>query len=522
MKIRLTEGQLRKFLDEALGDEIPPYMRDIIQKRYKDSEKYLKMDIPKHTDIIPNVRIEVDDENIRKNTISKLVNHFSENIVEQFKKSAIYNELKKNIDLSNLIIDSIGLDPIDSWGGNAAEEIKKLSWLYSKEFRLPAGKTNSHLTPTFSNNKSGIASLLKIAKKSFPRLQDLNVESLINDKHFVGLRDPIINYQTNIREITDAKLYLYISDKPDDKLRMSISLFYDSCQNIYKGDDAGTEYNKKLLSNVFDENSKVAYLMFQSPFRDKKGNVHPFSSVARTILRVNDKGGVMFDAVYPPEMKTTFHNIIEEKTGLKNVGQKGDVYHYKSVGLPMPYMDTYSIKSISNDNNNSIENPRMGILVAAMGFDPADVTMRSDIDFFVNDEVWRVYTYDEAIEITRDNLRNDFDSIYSDSNLIELINNDVIPKDSIIDTLEIFEDDLDESGYDFDEYIEEVYGLKTLEDLSKYLRYLKYNPYQWYYNNVDFDQFIEYIGYHNSMEISLPSYDSIIHEYRNHIIIRWE
>ena len=77
---------------------------------------------------------------------------------------------------------------------------------------------------------------LKIVKKVFgdvelnynwstKPLKNINVDEIINDKRFVGLRDPIINYQVNLKKIQDTKLYLYITDKPDDKLRLSISKY---------------------------------------------------------------------------------------------------------------------------------------------------------------------------------------------------------------------------------------------------------------------------------------------------------
>jgi len=53
MRIQLTNDQYRN-LQEALGDEIPDYMKDIIQKRYKGD--YLGKDVPQHTDKIPNVK----------------------------------------------------------------------------------------------------------------------------------------------------------------------------------------------------------------------------------------------------------------------------------------------------------------------------------------------------------------------------------------------------------------------------------------------------------------------------------
>lgn len=540
MRIKLTEDQTRRFLNEVLGDEIPQNMRDIIQKRYKRSDKYLKMDIPKHTDVIPNVKIEFDDEKTKKDTVDELRKNFAINIVEQFHQSKIYKMLLENATISYLIYKSIDLYPVNpttdrqipNTEKDAIDRIKRLTWLYSKNFRLPVGTGNDILDIKFSNNKSGIGTFLKIVQKIFS--DDLNrqtskngqkndnnfdVNELLNDKHFVGLRDPIVNYQTNIREVVDAKLYLYISDKPDDKLRMSISSFYDSCQNIYKGDDAGTQYNSKLLSNVFDENSKIAYIMFDSQFRDKKGNIHPFTPIARTILRVNNKGGVMFDAVYPREMENTLYSVIEEKTGLKNVGQKGDVYHYKGIGLPSPYMDKYKLRNVGE--RGEIENERLDILLTLTDVDPKDIEIISDTNFRLGEEEWVVYTHDEAIEHARDYYSDSFNELFSDMEFMTVIDYKLINKESIMSILQIDEDNLEEEGWELDEYINNAIGINTVSDFNEILKRQINSTWSWYQNNIIIENLFYYLGgEHEAIESSIGSYDGNLEEVGDYLVAR--
>lgn len=518
MKIKLLESQVKKIVDEALGDEIPSYMRDIIKKRYKNPDKYLKMDVPKHTDKIPNVMVKVEDENITNKTISELVQYFSENIITQFKGSEMFKVLTKNTDLSNLIFESIGFNPVDT-SGDTSRQIKRLSFLYSKDFRLPVGKDNSLSDVKFSNNKSSIGNLLKVSSKIFPELNNLNVESMINDKHFVGLRDPIINYQMNLKKITDASLYLYITDKADDKLRMSISLFYDSCQNLYSGGDFGTQYNKKLLSNVFDENSKVAYLMFDSPFRDKNGNMHPYSSIARTIIRVNKEGGIMFDRVYPGDMEEIFYSIIEDKTGLKNVGKPGDVYHYKGVGLPSPYMDRYKLKNTGE--NSYEENGRVMALMDVTSFDPKELDQITDTEFKIGNETWEVLTNDEAIERTRDDLRENFYDMLYGTKMREILDYGILPKQPIIDIFDIDEDEIESEGWVLDEYLENVYGIETLSDFNKSLKNQTSRSWAWYTDNLDIESLINYFGGEfSAIEWALARYDGTLHESGKYYVVR--
>jgi hypothetical protein len=518
MKIKITESQINKLIDEALGDDLPPYMRDIIQKRYKNAEKYLSMDVPTHTDKIPNVKVEVEDQNITNKTISELVQYFSENILKQFSQSEMFKMINKNSYLSKIITDSIGFNPVDT-SGDTSKQIKRLSFLYSKDFRLPVGKDNQISNPTFSNNKSSIGNFLKISSKVFPELNNLNVESMINDKHFVGLRDPIINYQMNLKKVTDATLYLYITDKPNDKLRMSISHFYDSCQNLYTGGDLGTQYNKKLLSNVFDENSKVAYLMFDSPFRDKNGNMHPYSSIARTIIRVNNEGGIMFDRVYPGDMEEIFYSIIEDKTGLKNVGKPDDFYHYKGIGLPSPYMDRYRLKNVGEKNNE--ETGRIAALMDVTDFDPKDLKVVNEILFEFDGETWSVLTYDEAIEKTRDYFRDSWYDIFFENKFREVIDYGFLPKQPIIDILDIDEDEMESEGWELDEYLENVYGIETLSDFNKILKNQTSRSWAWFIDNLDIDSIFRHFGgEYESMVYALGYYDNTIHESGKYYVYR--
>jgi len=70
MRIQLTNSQYRN-LQEALGDDIPDYMKDIVQKRY--GADYLSKDVPQHTDKIPNVKMEVKNDEIVEYASNQLV-----------------------------------------------------------------------------------------------------------------------------------------------------------------------------------------------------------------------------------------------------------------------------------------------------------------------------------------------------------------------------------------------------------------------------------------------------------------
>ena len=532
MRIQLTNDQYRN-LQEALGDEIPDYMKDIIQKRYKGD--YLGKDVPQHTDKIPNVKVQVTNEEVVKFASDQLIKSFTNKLEEQMQNSEIWKQYTSNpfgysffhgplkiiMDKS---IPNLGL--LTSM--QRAPLYRIFTYFYSKEFRLPDSRLNDDSTlrtprekhesqfhaesVKWSNNKTGISSFLTTIKRVFPETFGyLDVENITRDKHFVGLREPIINYQENVKKIGQYPLYLYITDKPDDKLRMSISQFYDSCQNIYTGGEQGTEWNKKLLSNVFDPNSKVAYLIYDKPYKDTKGNEHPITSIARCILRVNKKGGVMFDKVYPGNLENIFYNIITESTGIENVGKPDDTYDYENVvGLPAPYMDRYKLKTSGGSSDDKIN-----ALSAALRVEVNRITSIDDDTFIVKgrvknnymrfqSETWKVITFSEGIEKASDLIRDNFLDMYRDYDIDEVIGLVGIPGNIIdgFDFLEVL--DMEKEYYDYvdkkynegkqtnvNEFLREVHNIETVKDMNKILMDNRVNPTQWFSGNVNIEEIID-------------------------------
>jgi hypothetical protein len=546
MKISLTESQIRA-LSEVLRDDLPTYMRDIVSKRYKNSDEYLDMDVPKHTDKIPNVKVEVTNKELTNRINNDLVNHFTQNIIKQFQNTGFYNIRHSAPDifdeLFDLIKKSLGVNvrlrhldnedtPVEK---TDADYVKSIAWLYTKEFKLPTPESTDINNPIFGKNKSGFATFLKVSKKTFPELGeafdtlgsdgwDFIMDEIINDKIFVGLRQPIVNYLDNVKKLQTGKLYLYITDKPDDKLRMSLSRYYDSCQNLYSGGDTGTDNNKKLLSNVFDVNSKVAYLIYDTPFKDSRGNEHPFTSVARTIIRVNDSGGIMFDAVYPYNMEGEFYKIIEDETGLKNVGKRGDTYHYKKIkGLPSPYMDRYKIKTTNKGEFNLSEKPEVIALQRAIGIDDAsEIEEINDNVFSYDGETWVVDTYESAIEYTRDYLLDTFEDINEEAEIKELLDSKVFHINSILSLYRITEDDLEEMGYGT--------GVNGLVDYLNDSGIVKFKDLRisgswgtWVRRNLNMDDYIKYFGGEwEAMEWVLAKYDGILYKEDGYYIYRFD
>jgi hypothetical protein len=518
MRIQLTNSQYRN-LQEALGDDIPGYMKDIIQKRYKGD--FLSRDVPQHTDKIPNVKMEIQNDEVVDFASKMLIKSFTDKLTEQIKKSEIWQKYYTFTSYTADPLYSIINQSIPSLGTMKDKQILPIfTFFYSKEFRLPDSRLNDDSTLKYgegtntrglpkintdnikwSNNKTGISSFLTTIKRVFPQtFGNLDVDKITRDKHFVGLREPIINYQQNVKKIGGSPLYLYITDKPDDKLRMSVSQFYDSCQNIYTGGEQGTQWNKKLLSNVFDKNSKVAYLIYDKPYKDTKGNEHPITTIARCILRVNKDGGVMFDKVYPSNLENIFYNIITESTGIKNVGKPADTYDYENVpGLPAPYMDKYSLKTSGGTNQDKINALATALTVndeniRQIDNERFDVMNRSEFSTRYTVENYVVLLFNAAVERSRDIMRDNFVDIFGNEEVEDLYWN-------IIDPYHFIDDSGNEGEYREyirngdnmgpESFISDILNIKTVYEMHQYLEENGYRSRQWFSEEIDMDSIID-------------------------------
>jgi len=513
--LHLIKRIIKEQLDEALRDEIPDYMISAVKNNNPNvADKFLDMDVPKHTELIPNVKIEINEPNLKNRFIKEIQNHFSKSILEQFQDTKLYENFYKKNSIAKFLSKRLNMDIYfnmffskQTYNKIANEDnrfIDKLKFFYSKEFPLLQGKDNNLLNPIFSNNKSNLFSYIKSFNTAFPQ-HAIDLNAIMNDRVFQGLREPIMNYEKNVMDLANTKLYLYITDKPADILRMSVSNFYSSCQNLYSG-----SYNEKLLSNVFDENSKIAYLIFDSPYVDNQGNKHPFTPISRTIIRIGRDNKVLFDKNYPSEMEDDFHNILEKYTQLKNQGTANSIYDYKNVGLPAPYMDKFKIKSKGGESDLE-NNPRAVALADEFNFDIAELEQESDNTFNYDGERYVVYTEEEADEYTRDYMRDSWTEYVGDSqNFYNLVTSGVLIKDRVYITLGIDDDYLDEQGMNFEEFLENM-GIESLYDFNENIRKNGYSNYwNWYREGVTFnlDAVIRYFGGMNEVRnFAIASYD---------------
>jgi hypothetical protein len=144
MRIQLTNSQYRN-LQEALGDDIPGYMKDIIQKRYKGD--FLSKDVPQHTDKIPNVKMEIKNDEVVDFASKMLIKSFTDKLAEQIKKSKIWQKYYTFTSYTPDPLYSIINQSIPSLSTRKDSQIiPTFTFFYSKEFRLPDSRLNDDST----------------------------------------------------------------------------------------------------------------------------------------------------------------------------------------------------------------------------------------------------------------------------------------------------------------------------------------------------------------------------------------
>jgi hypothetical protein len=150
----------------------------------------------------------------------------------------------------------------------------------------------------------------------------------------------------------DHKLFLYISDKTEDILNMSVSPYFTSCQDIYntEKDDNEGGHSRSLLANVFDPNSRPAFIIFERPYQDRCKFASLTRSIIRNVLDENDESkGLYIDKAYPERMSEFNNSMIAKYSDNTNI-IKSNTYKYKpninvdDTDLQVPYMDTLEME----------------------------------------------------------------------------------------------------------------------------------------------------------------------------------
>lgn len=369
-----------QFIKEALRDEIPDHQKDTLRdnvfKYDPDDDEYfndvnvdhvLDADIPKKSENIKEGvwKLSVEDKN---KAIQIMFNVNVPSIDAELSKFTPSENFLKVLKMS--IIPDIDIDI-------KQPSIKEIKILFENNFRMlnnTETKSNKKVKrneaghplrgedgeiiyedkeegePVFTENKSNINNLIMGYFNCYPNDIFYNPFAREPLKIVYSRAAEVVRLNFDIDILGKFDLELYISGKPEDILNMSLSAFYDSCQNIYDGG-----YRHKLPANIFDKNCKIAFLRFNTPFTDKMGNVIPFTPFSRCLIR-DIKGQIYFESAYPKMdrgvMGKFHHAIIEKYTGMKST-YNGVTYYYNknNLGLASPYLDTLGLDEVETAND---------------------------------------------------------------------------------------------------------------------------------------------------------------------------
>ena len=210
--------------------------------------------------------------------------------------------------------------------------------------------------PIFTNNLINISQFVDDYNRCFPD-EKADANSLRNDdiQSLRNLAKEDCNGKLKVDfEIFNRDLYLAISHNPKDILNMSISKFYNSCQNLYDGG-----YRTQLLSNVFDPNSIPAFLTFETPIFWDDEKIAEQLPLSRMVVRNietfdNNVTKTFYDRAYPDRMKDVFDEIVTKYSGNQDTAknERGIKYVYtpdielNDTGIKDPYMDRLDIKKM--------------------------------------------------------------------------------------------------------------------------------------------------------------------------------
>ena|ERR1035437_1507854 len=308
-----------------LFSEIPDKFADLISKSVDISLISGENDKKKYASVLKNF-------NIKKPTIDQMVDMFNN----------IFRKLSTGETMATEMV-SKGED------GRPLRDEKNNIVKISKE----AG------APIFSKNLVNINSFVEDYNKCYP--DDFVPTHIFDDYNIRHIRDLASNdcngsYKVDFA-IFDKDVYLSISHNPKDILNMSISKFYDSCQNLYQGG-----YVEQLLSNVFDPNSIPAFLVFDTPITWEGEKISDQLPLSRTMIRNLEsfdeteikEPRIFFDRAYPDRMKKVFKVIIEKYSGNieSNIDRNSEKYLYSpdvdisddTSKMKQPYMDILALK----------------------------------------------------------------------------------------------------------------------------------------------------------------------------------
>jgi len=230
---------------------------------------------------------------------------------------------------------------------------KKITLLNMFDKQYPLITRDSYLNQTKTSLYKFLKSVADFYK--YASLKQVAKELLDNYNTIQNLHQHFFNQVMSLVNINKEKVTFRVTSKPDDIMYMSVSPFFDSCQNVYNLNAPNYKFTHatKLLSNVFDNNSKIILIGYKKPFRDVCGKTHDFTPIVRLIVR-QIKDTIVIEKLYGftdiiigsitnkiadllTDDKLTVWDYIDDKYEVSYEEDKNDLTLLYS--LPPPYLD---------------------------------------------------------------------------------------------------------------------------------------------------------------------------------------
>lgn len=352
---------------ESIKKDLTPLQQNIVKSKW--GNRFLDYDAPEKTNLIKDGKYQLDDTD-RENVLNKLfktditwiknyLSTISDNFLQTLKKSIVDKKVKEQFQI-NSFKELTYLQIKNLYGNNfrllnpkETDSTKRILKDVNGKPILDDNKKIQYIIkekgePVFTNNLSNINSFIESWNKSY----DEKIESKFDNDNFTTLlsffdEDTVELNDFNL--LNDKPIYLYITSHPSDTLNMSASSFFTSCQDIYRD----TGYEKSALSNVFDINSKIAFLIYDTPYYKQGKMISKFLPLCRSVLRVvefkddNEKKDVFIDKTYPYRMEDTLTEYLEKYANIESTTETRLIYKSEQDidwydDLASPYQDSLS------------------------------------------------------------------------------------------------------------------------------------------------------------------------------------
>lgn len=373
-----------KFL-ESIKDDLTPLQTKLVKQKW--GSKYLDYEEPTKNNLLPEGKwiLSKEDRERVLNTVFKTdiewiktyLSSFSDKFITVLKQSILDSKLKSSFDIKSLTeLDYNKLEVLygnnfrtlspketesdrkilkDDKGKPILGEDKKPQFIYKEKGQA-----------VFTNNLSNINTFIDSWNKSYV---DEKMESEFDNKNFTTIKSFFENEDDSklldFNIFNDKDIYLLITSKPSETLNMSASKFFTSCQDIYRD----TGYDESVLSNVFDQNSKMCFIIYDTPYYKGKELISKIMPICRSVMRVveatgslgvgDEKNETYLDKCYPYRMEDTLSLMVNNYTGLHPLSKGKVTYNYSPDidwydEISMPYQDTInSIKKIKVIGKNT-------------------------------------------------------------------------------------------------------------------------------------------------------------------------